>query len=352
MNQTQKKILYITSRADIGGGPLALKWLIESLNEIDPNPVEIFVAAPINQKFTATYKENCKEFYPIPYRSFSLISFIGLYLFIKRNKISSIHTMGRGASIYGFMCALLLRRNETKWFHTFHGLHYGHSAFDLFKKFVDKIIFHHFVDGVFTLSLDEKNTAHEFLKISEDRIFPIKNYVTKRINQFKSTLDRTKLRQKWAIPQGKIAVGIMGRNDLVKGLEVLNVKLTEIEKSYPGKFYFINASDILPEEEGAWEFLSVIDIYLSHSIREGSPLVVFESLELGSPCVLSDIPGHREFTSFHPQKDALTFFPLKGTASDLAEIMLSVANKSRSLENSSTAMLEESHLKSLLLRYV
>ena len=38
------------------------------------------------------------------------------------------------------------------------------------------------------------------------------------------------------------------------------------------------------------------DVYISLSKREGLPFAVVEALSLGCKCILSDVPGHKEFS--------------------------------------------------------
>ena len=353
MNETQKKILYITSRADIGGGPLSLKWLIESLKKNNDYQLEIFVAAPSGQYFSQYYRENSQDFFSLPFRAFTPFALFGLISFIKKHKITNIHSMGRGASIYGVSCALLFCSRKIKWLHTFHGLHYENNFAGLIKKLLDQIVFTYFISCVFTLNAEEKKNAHDILNILEKKIFPIRNYVSGRVIQYRLTRDKAKLKELWSIPQGKIIVGMLGRNDPVKGLSMLQQKIIEVEKYFPDRFYFIDAKEIKPEEFGAWGFLSVIDIYISHSFREGAPLVILESLELGCACLLSDIVGHREFGLYHSAANKLDFFSLQSSGKMIGEKLLKLFEKGQITGPFSDVRLaEESHLKTLLSQYV
>lgn len=354
MDKTQKKILYITSRSDIGGGPLSLKWLIESFKNTKKDHLEIFVAAPENQEFSLYFKENSRSFFPLPFRSFSFLTFLKLLFFIKKNNIINIHTMGRGASFYGVFCSLFFYflPGKIKWLHTFHGLHYGTNYIDLLKKILDKIIFCLFCDAVFVLTSDEKKNALKILSIPIQKIFSIRNYAPDRIREFKKKSSLIDWKKKWNIPKHQIAVGIMARNDLVKGLKTLEKKIQEIEKYFPGKFYFIHGNKMAPEEKGAWGFFLAIDIYLSHSFREGSPLAVFESLELETPCLLSDIPGHREFQDFHLKKDLIFYFNLSASGEAIGQKLLAIGPKLERPMRLQKGSYEEEHLKELLLQYV
>ncbi len=87
------RILFINIRSDYGGGSSHMFDLVTSLNA----SFEKYVACPIQKPFYNLYKERKITVFPLPSRSFSILSFFKLVRFTKRNYIDIIHSHGKGA---------------------------------------------------------------------------------------------------------------------------------------------------------------------------------------------------------------------------------------------------------------
>jgi glycosyltransferase involved in cell wall biosynthesis len=72
----------------------------------------------------------------------------------------------------------------------------------------------------------------------------------------------------------------------------------------------------LGETDNVAEYLQASDCFLSASLSEGLPNAVMEAMSTGLPCVLSDIPAHRELLGESSNKACL-FNP--GNADDLVQ---------------------------------
>ena len=68
----QTKILYISVRADVGGGPVYIDTLINHLNP----EWEIFLACPKDEPYFSKWKNNnrVKDIFILPHRKFNVIN--------------------------------------------------------------------------------------------------------------------------------------------------------------------------------------------------------------------------------------------------------------------------------------
>ena len=88
-------------------------------------------------------------------------------------------------------------------------------------------------------------------------------------------------------------------------------------------------------------YLQASDFLVSGSHTEGMPNAVLEALACGLPCILSDIPAHREILDYQPQ--AGTFFPA-GDAERLAEAIRRTTNQSYEVQQQAALWIIENHL--------
>ena len=93
------KVLHILARADMGGGPRQVQYLLESIND----KVDCFVCCPEDEPFVSIFRKllGDDKISIIPHREVSIGALITLLKFIKENNISIIHCHGKGASVYG-----------------------------------------------------------------------------------------------------------------------------------------------------------------------------------------------------------------------------------------------------------
>ncbi len=114
------KVLFLTARADLGGGPEHLYQLLRH----KPDTVEAFVACPSDKPYRDRYcaivgEGNTTD---LPHRSFSLGSLLKIAALIRRSDVDVLHSHGKGAGLYARLLGLITGRPVV---HTFHGLHIG-----------------------------------------------------------------------------------------------------------------------------------------------------------------------------------------------------------------------------------
>lgn len=113
-------ILFLTLRADIGGGPEHLYQLLKNL----PPETGAVVACPHEEPYFKRYAQlvGKANVIAVPHRAFKLDAFGYLADEIRMRKVALIHSHGKGAGIYS---RLLSARIGVPVVHTFHGLHVG-----------------------------------------------------------------------------------------------------------------------------------------------------------------------------------------------------------------------------------
>lgn len=113
------KVLAITVRADIGGGPEHLYQLTSAMEG-----VETTIACPEDVPYADRYRAlpTVPRVEIIPHRAFQVAALRRLAGVVRRDGIEVIHSHGKGAGLYARALAVMTGRACV---HTFHGLHVG-----------------------------------------------------------------------------------------------------------------------------------------------------------------------------------------------------------------------------------
>jgi glycosyltransferase involved in cell wall biosynthesis len=301
------KILMISVRADIGGGP---KHMLDLASYLKKNKnISLSIAAPDEEPFAKKFREVSDYFIEIPKRSFTPWSYFKLLLHCKKHNISLVHSHGRGAGVYGRLLTLF----GIQCIHTFHGIHMEKTVAGKLKYFLDYLL-HPLTNKYICVSHDEKN---KFEQINFSNQVPI-SIIENGIDQEHLKREFDRLRQK--SPQ--FTLGTLARLHFQKGIDLL------IEMAYQHKD-FLNKHRIIikvagsgPDHESLSEliekkdignlvqlcgqtlnpiaFLAQLNCYISFARWEGLPLSVLEAKACQLPTLLSNVTGHDNFeTRFH-----------------------------------------------------
>ena len=294
------KILFITLRADHGGGPKHVDLLINNLS----SDMEIFLACPQDRPYYDLWSESKKveDIFVLPHRKFSVKKLLGLNKFIKDNDIEMIHSHGKGAGIYSRMLKILNPR--LKIVHTLHGVHVGEYGF--FKKsayiFLERFLTL-FTDKFINVSKSENEAC---LKL---RLFK-KSKSEVVYNGIKALLKEDNAKIKFDL-SGQKVVTTISRFDYAKNMPLAY----EIAKNFKDNssivFLWLGDGDdrakfeSMAQKDGAniiftgftdevSAYLSATDIYLSTSRWEGLPYALIEAQSLGIPVVATNVVGNNE----------------------------------------------------------
>lgn len=112
------RILFLTARADFGGGPEHLLQLLKN----QPPDVECSVVCPADYPYFGRYGfiVGGGNLFEIPHRSFSWFSLLRLCRYCREHNFDVLHAHGKGAGLYGRLLAMLC---GIPIVHTFHGVH-------------------------------------------------------------------------------------------------------------------------------------------------------------------------------------------------------------------------------------
>ena len=288
------KLLFISVRADFGGGPKHINDIINSLTESN---FELYLACPNDKPYYYYWKklESIKGILVIPHRSFSILSFFSLCKFIRDNDIELIHSHGKGAGIYSRFLSFWTKIPVV---HTTHGLHlYSNKGLSfLYKKLEQSLS--SYTRKIVTVSRGEFNLLEKIIGSNE-----------KLINIYNGITDPKEYYQNESNRYLSNTIITITRYDFAK-----NMKLClEIVRCLKSKYNFIwigdgperqeiesiAKSEALPIEfiyftDNVFKYLRKSFIYLSTSRSEGLPYSLIEASAMGIPIVATNVRGNNE----------------------------------------------------------
>jgi len=292
-------MLYITARADHGGGPRHLDLLINNISD----QFEIYVACPTDAPYYGLWAGNTHVagLHQIPHRKFRLETLLSLKRFIKSNGITIVHSHGKGAGVYARALKLLLP--SLKVVHTFHGVHIQEynllqkKAYILFEKAAGML-----TNKFINVSEGEKAICLSSGFSTAAKTSVIYNGIALPDTQRSSDSKKSNL----------FTVATITRFDYSKNMQ-LAYKIAKALASVPEiRFLWIgDGPDKTNLEEKAKteqvnniiftgfkdnpiDYLLQSDVYLSTSRWEGLPIALVEAASIGLPIVASDVTGNNE----------------------------------------------------------
>ena len=310
-----KKICFINGTTVVGGGPLNLLQLLESLDKKEWVPV---ICSYDDGPYWNKFKNLTTKAYSIPLRKLSLSSWLKLRSILNKEKPDLIHTHGKGPGLYGRIAGWLFR---IPVIHSFHGFHY----YDL-PPFQRR--FHLLVENILALLTPhhilscrgERNKARVIHLLKDRKINIIHNGL--RLTKFKELKpDKRKTLASLGLEswENTMLVGAMSRISPEKGILNLihgfahaletcsHLRLAIIGscqeehaqylKSVQTVVRELNLSSkiaILGYRENAFDILKIMDAYITTSLSEGLPYNILEAIALEQPVIATDIPGNND----------------------------------------------------------
>ncbi len=209
----------------------------------------------------------------------------------------------------------------------------------------DHFITHWLVDRVVAVSSDIEKVLIEMY--GSNRVLCIHNGID--LEAVRVTTPREVLRRKWQIAQDAVVIGTVGRLVPVKGhaklLEAIKIlqgsmdnvtlvlvgdgplrkSLEETAKQLGVKFVIFAG-----QQNQAYDFMNMMDVFVLPSLHEGIPMVVLEALALQRPVVATRVGGIPEVIS-HNLSGKLV---MSGDADELAaalQELIEMPDKARAL---------------------
>ena len=296
----QAAILFITMRADWGGGPEHLWRLLQNLAP----EFKAYIACPDEEPYYQRYASIIGEerIFKVPHRTFSLPHLIRLHKWCVKNKISLIHSHGKGAGLYGRLLALI---SGLPCVHTPHGVHLG--AMPVWKQKI--YLFYEYIMSCLSAAV---------ISVSQgelDQIKSLKFSPAKRLQLIPNGVVIPEQPIEQAV-NGPYSVIHISRFDVQKNSEALIPILKELstrgrltdfhfkligngteQKNIEDKIQQLGFSKhvtfygFTPEPQ---KHFNKALCFLSTSRWEGLPLAVLEAMSHGLVPVVTDVVGNRD----------------------------------------------------------
>lgn len=247
------------------------------------------------------------------------ISFIRLYVFLKKNKFDVVHVHTPVASVLGRIAAKLAGVKYV--IYTAHGFYFHENMSFLKFKFYFYIekLFSNFTNLIFTQSKEDQLTCIKYKLCNPKKIICIGNGVSKTKFDYKLKNNKFKIRNQFNIPKEYTTFIFVGRLVKEKGLEYMfNSAFKIIDKNK--KIFFLIVGERLESDHSPGidnyiriakknykknikflgmrddieNLLAASDIFCLPSLREGLPRSIIEAMIMGLPVITTNIRGCRE----------------------------------------------------------
>lgn len=334
-------VLFITARADFGGGPEHLWQLLRHL----PGDIVPHVACPRDYPYHDRFSElvGAGNMAEIPHRKFTLAALLRLRRFCKKNGITVLHSHGKGAGLYSRLLTLL---TGIPCVHTFHGVHmdaYGplkRRLYRLYERWASWIT----TAGIAVSWGEKQRILHEGL-MPETTLRCIPNGVPipeEPIAESAETPYRVVSLSRFDFQKNSAflvdvleALHRCGRMrefqfDLIgDGVEKNDIMRLAVQRGVTPCMRFIEAT-LTPHTYFVGAFC-----YISSSRWEGMPLGVLEAMAHGLPPVASDVVGNRDAVVhegtglLYPQGDSVAAAAALCRLADDAALKKTLGEKAR-----------------------
>ena len=265
--------------------------------------------------------EYCDKHYNLPFDRFPLkknnmYAYKELKKIIDENSYEIIHCHTPVGGVVTRLAARKARKKGTKVIYTAHGFHFYKGA-----PLANWIIYYpiekicaRWTDCLITITYEDYEFAKKKLKAKNIEHIHGIGMNADRFQKELSFDEKIKKRKALGISQDDIVFSYVAElnknknqillidviNDLKK--EIPNIKLLLVgEGEYFDKYQELliqkkvdNNINLLGKRKDINEILSITDIYLASSYREGLPVNVMEAMYKGLPVVATDNRGHRE----------------------------------------------------------
>lgn len=294
------RVLLITGRADIGGGPEHVLQLVDGLAD----RCQLFVACPQEAPYWDRYtaRVGSGRMLAIPRRRLSLGALWALWRFVARHHIELMHSHGSAASAYSRPVGAL---SGVPVVHTHHGLFFVSQPDGLKRRL--RLLIERLLERITSLSIfvsagDQALARSAGFGYRASRM--IRNGVAvpgeiRTTNHLGTPLRIVTVNNYNAAKNPDLLLAIVAalatRDEVAVEIHVYGDgegrAAFASRLRVAGHDRFVHLHGAAPELR---ERLPAHDIFLSCSRWEGLPYAVLEAMAAGLPTVLSRVPGHDE----------------------------------------------------------
>lgn len=300
LTEAQPRVLLITGRADIGGGPEHVLQLVDGL----AGRCQLFVACPQEAPYWDRYTARVghARMLAIPRRRLSLAALWALRRFVGGHHIELIHSHGSAASAYSRPVGAL---SGVPVVHTHHGLFFVSRPGGLKRRL--RLLIEKLLEKMTALSIfvsDGDQTLARSAGFGRGVSRMIRNGVAvpseiKTTDRVDAPLRIVTVNNYSEAKNPELLLAIIGklatRDEAAVEVHVYGDgdgrAAFESRLRAAGHDRFVRVHGAVP---GLREQLPTHDVFLSCSRWEGLPYAVLEAMAAGLPAVLSRVPGHDE----------------------------------------------------------
>lgn len=291
LDKRMPRVLLISARSDIGGGPAHMFALAQGL--VADNA--LFAALPEDGIFFEKFVQflGPDRVFTIPRQKLSFSTLCILRAWCLKNRINLIHSHGKGAGTYSRLLGVLLGMPVV---HTLHGYHDGRYS-SIFKRLY-----------ACWETLAARVTSM-IICVSDSEATHFQNKVSVSVNKITVIPNGTAIQPKQLATHIQKKIVTVARFDYQKNLP----ELLEIARAMPNHHFFvigdgeerpsieaeisekgISNITLCGESQHVLEDIADASLYLTTARWEGLPLAVLEAMSLGIPVVASNVVGNRD----------------------------------------------------------
>ena len=289
-----------------------LKWFKEQ-------GYEVHVATNGKENIPYCDKKHIITFERNPIKFENLKAIKDLKKIINDEQYDIIHCNTPVGSVITRIAAIKARKNGTKVIYTAHGFHFykGAPLLNWVLYYPIEKIMSRYTDCLITINEEDYKIAKKkFKKIKEIKKVPGVGFNTEKFNSDVTEKEKNFLKESLNIKDEKVLTYIAELNKNKNQIFLINVieKLIQENKKIKlllvgdGEYkeHYLQAIEkkklknniiLLGKRDDILQILSITDIYVASSIREGLPVNIMEAMYMKLPIVAFDNRGHRELIS-------------------------------------------------------